>query len=35
MYCGDVSNSKYRATYCMYMVRLVTVSIGYHNACMC
>ena len=25
--CGDVSNSKYRATCCMYVVMLVTVSI--------
>jgi len=32
--CGDVSYSEYRATYCMYVVMLVTVCIGLHNACM-
>jgi len=31
---ADVSYSKYRATYCMYVVMFVTVKIGLHNACM-
>jgi len=30
---GDVSYSECRATYCMYVVMLVTVSIGQHTAC--
>jgi len=30
----DVSNSKYRVTYCMYVVMLLRVSIGLHTACM-
>jgi len=34
MFCSDVSKSKCKGTYCMYVVRLVTVSIGFHYACM-
>jgi len=31
---GDVSYSIYWDIYCMYVVMLVTVSIGLHTACM-
>jgi len=30
----DVNNSKYRDTYCMYVVMIVTLSVGLQPACM-
>jgi len=31
---GDVSNNNYRATYCRFVLILVTVTLGLHTACM-